>query len=338
MKIIAFIVSLILVTFIYVQPVNAEPIFRDIEEDHWAFDEVNDLVKKGIVSGYEDGTFKPNATLTRAQMAVMLSIALDLELKNRPNPNFTDVYSNFWAYNSIAAVAEEGIITGNDGRFHPSENLTRAQMAVVLRRAFDLIGTTEHRFRDISQNFWAYEDIQSLAANGITTGYEDNTFRPNVPVTRIQFVAFLARSLKLYEEENPVTEEPEENEEIEVEFEFSELNTHYVSPDNNMTVTMKNIEVIDNQGIYEYRITYIEQNNTIDKVIDQGAFKVFYVNGESEPQYGFFNRLFPTESETRTYTFKALKYQEPYLVEYGSDLFFNNEPKNESLKWKIELP
>lgn len=112
-----------------------------------------------------------------------------------------------------------------------------------------------------------------------------------------------------------------------------ELNKPYVSIDNNMTVTMKNIEIIEEDGFNLYNFTYEEFNNT-DQVIDQGAFKIYFTDGDSEPQYGFFGKLYPGERTTREYSFKYLKSKEPLLIEYGSDLFFNTSPSEDTLKWK----
>ena len=101
---------------------------------------------------------------------------------------------------------------------------------------------------------------------------------------------------------------------------------------------MENLEVVDMGDFYEIQFTYNEQNNTTDQAIDQGAFKIYYANGESEPQYGFFDKLYPGEEETRNYTFKALKSQEVIAIEYGADLFFKQEPTEDTLKWNVEFP
>jgi putative cell wall-binding protein len=134
----------------------------------------------------------------------------------------------------------------------------------------------------------------------------------------------------------PVVEEPPV--EPSDTYTYLELKTPYTSLDNDMTVTMNNIEVIEFDGYFEYRISYTEENKTTVKVIDQGSFKIFYQDGSSEPQYGFFNSLFPGQIATRTYTFTALKEKEPLLFEYGADLFFNQLPSENTLKWKVEKP
>ncbi|MDV2684344.1 S-layer homology domain-containing protein [Alkalihalophilus lindianensis] len=358
MKLIKLFFIAMLTLGMFASSVSASAHFSDVKESFWAHQEITYLYQQEIIKGYEDNTFRPSNTVTRAQAAIMIAGALELDLENRPAPSFSDIRSDFHAYKVVAAVAYEGIITGRDGRFMPNAPLTRGQMAAILQRAFDLKGHSNNEFNDISKNHAFYKEIQALAANGITTGYqEDNTFRSGNATTRAQFSAFLYRVLHNFNEETPVEEEPVEEEPIEetpieevpveeepvVEEPIEEtpvennqplkLNIPYVSKDNNMTVTMQDFTVVDNGSFYEYTITYEETNNTSDQVIDQGSFKIYYTNGKSEPQYGFFNRLFPGESASRSYTFKALKDYELLVVEYGADLFFRQTPEDESLKW-----
>ena len=178
-------------------PVNAaKKQFDDVDHDFWAKDEIDYLSSQSIINGYKDGSFKPNNNVTRAQAAIMIAGALDLALEGRPNPKFTDIRQDFYAYDIVAAVADEGIISGRDGRFMPNDFLTRGQMAAVLQRAFELEGKWNKDFSDIEPTHTFYNEIQALAGNSITTGYtEDNTFRAYNPTTRAQFSVFLARAL-----------------------------------------------------------------------------------------------------------------------------------------------
>ncbi|MCL7747998.1 S-layer homology domain-containing protein [Halalkalibacter alkaliphilus] len=170
--------------------------FMDVDTEYWARDEIHFLFNREIIRGYDDGTFKPGNTVTRSQAAIMIAGALDLELEGRPAPEFVDIREGFHAYDVVAAVADEGIITGREGRFMPNAPLTRGQMAAILTRAFNLSGTWDREFNDIRTTHPFYDDIQALAANNITTGYtSDNTFRPSRPTTRAQFSVFLARTL-----------------------------------------------------------------------------------------------------------------------------------------------
>jgi hypothetical protein len=117
---------------------------------------------------------------------------------------------------------------------------------------------------------------------------------------------------------------------------FLELNKGYVSPDNQMTVKITNLSIVDAGGFNEYTFTYEQQNNTSDKVIDEGTFKIYYEDGTSESQYGFFGKLYPGENRSRTYTYKALKGLKPICIEYGADTFFRKKPIKNSLKWEMK--
>ncbi|RSL30169.1 S-layer homology domain-containing protein [Salibacterium salarium] len=171
--------------------------FSDVEEDFWAADEINYLVAEDIVSGYDDGTFRPNETVKRSQAAAMLVEALELDTKDRPAPDFSDINADFHAYDVVAAVRDEAIISGKNGAFMPNDALTRGQMAAVLNRSFSLDGDAEDSayFDDMEKTDAFYNDVQVIAQAGITTGYADGTFGPNDDVTRAQFAIFLSRAL-----------------------------------------------------------------------------------------------------------------------------------------------
>ncbi len=171
--------------------------FTDVNADFWAQEEIAFLHEQQIINGYENGSFQPNNNVTRAQTAIMIVNALNLETENRPNPQLKDIREDFHAYAEIAAVADEGIMTGNNGSFKPNAFLTRGEMAAVIDRTFDLEEATfETVFRDVQGSNTFYTYIQNLAYNQITTGYaSDQTFRPNESTTRAQFSVFLARVL-----------------------------------------------------------------------------------------------------------------------------------------------
>jgi murein DD-endopeptidase / murein LD-carboxypeptidase len=169
--------------------------FQDLSENHFAFEAANTLAKDHLLLGYEDSYFLPNEPITRGEVAAFISQALDLQLNNR-NDAFMDVPSSHWAVGVVNAVKNEGIFYGSQNQFRPDEPLTRAQLAAILVRAFDLTkGNQKVSFTDVPSNHWAYNDIQILASLGITKGYGDGTFRPNDKVTRAQFIAFLYRVL-----------------------------------------------------------------------------------------------------------------------------------------------
>jgi len=130
------------------------------------------------VSGYPDGSFRPDGPITRAEFAAILVKALNLELHHQPV--FSDV-ANHWSGNYVATAAAHGIITGYiDNRFGPDDPITREQMAVMIVRAVNLAGSSDSLvFADQAKiSEWAREAVAAAAEQKIMNGYPDNTFRP----------------------------------------------------------------------------------------------------------------------------------------------------------------
>jgi hypothetical protein len=119
---------------------------------------------------------------------------LGLDTTNRPDPKLKDVTPESYGYEVIATIADEGIMTGNlDGEFNSMSKLTRAQMAKILVEAYDLKGSTKDSFADVPVGYFAAGYINTLDATGVTTGYPNNTYKPQENLTRSQFAMFLAR-------------------------------------------------------------------------------------------------------------------------------------------------
>jgi len=169
-------------------------IFLDVPTGYWAENEIKYLVDLNIIKGIGNENFGPSATVTRAQGAAMLSRALQLDLNDRPDPGFKDLSNDFWAYKEIAALVDEGIYP-KETNFKPGTPLTREDMARLLVNAFKMEGKNNQEFTDIPKDYWAYSYINRLAANQITTGYPDGSFKPKNILTRTQFSVFLARAL-----------------------------------------------------------------------------------------------------------------------------------------------
>lgn len=196
------IIMLLLVTMTDFNLVSAAQGFKDVSDTHWAKGQIEYLAEEGIVAGYPDGRFGVQDNVTRLQAAAMIVRALNLDTNNRPNPNFADVEEGDYGYGIVSAIADEGVIVGIEGEFRPKEPLTRAQMASILVRAFNLEGTSDYNFVDVAETNWASKAIKTLFNHRITAGYSDNTFRPNHAITRTEFSALLAKVL------NPKFKEP----------------------------------------------------------------------------------------------------------------------------------
>jgi len=175
------------------------PTFSDVKniESHHFYDSVTSLASRGIVKGFADGTFKPNQSVTRGQVASVLAQTLGLDTKNVGNPGFKDVKVSNPHYGAIAALVKAGIVEGyNDKTFKPGEPLTRAHMAKIISVGFDLekVKLTNNPFKDVKAEHWYADYVQTLITNEITTGKTPTTFEPNAYVTRGQMASFIVRS------------------------------------------------------------------------------------------------------------------------------------------------
>ncbi|RAZ80871.1 metallophosphoesterase [Planococcus halotolerans] len=187
------------------EPDPDEPIessFPDIigTKYEWALDEIEAMVARGIITGQEDGTFKPGNSIQRQHVALMFTKAIDLNKVVPPTP-FADVPKTSRFYDEIMAVQEAGIFVGNQNKFYPIEKMTRAEMAKVLVVAFDIELTGTHPFTDVPANHWAAKYIGPLYSSGITAGKSKTIFDLNGEVSRAEFAAFMYRALE-YKEKN----------------------------------------------------------------------------------------------------------------------------------------
>lgn len=169
---------------------------RDIPSHHF-YEAVMKYTAADMISGYSDGTFKPGQNITRQDAAKLLALVLDLDTKNVSDPGFKDISKTSPYYSYIAALVEEGIISGyEDNTFRPHDSLTRAQMAKIIVLGFSLeeMPSVHLPFSDINSKQWHIEFVRSLYAHEITTGTTPTTFSPNALVTRGQMASFVFRS------------------------------------------------------------------------------------------------------------------------------------------------
>lgn len=175
--------------------------FTDIE-NHWAEENIIGLAKLGIVTGYTDGSIKPNNNITRAEMAVIVVKAASLEPADEINLSFKDKDEiPNWAAGYIQTAVDNGIITGyEDNTFKPSKNLTREEMVVLIIKAFDIAveeGLQPPKFKDTDEiGSWALNFVAKSVDLNIVSGYLDNTFKPKRNVTRAETFTVLYNILK----------------------------------------------------------------------------------------------------------------------------------------------
>ena len=162
---------------------------------------------KAYISGYEDGTFRPDNTITRAEVAAIIArCSADFDENKTYSSNFTDVSGDEWYANYVGYAAEKGYISGYDGGpFKADIDITRGELAVILSKygSFDGDGICTE-FSDVPNDYYATGYIKSLYDENIVSGYEDGTFKPDNSVTRAEAVTMMNKVLG-----NPIAENAE---------------------------------------------------------------------------------------------------------------------------------
>ena len=160
--------------------------------------ELNRTDHLAFLSGYANGTFKPDRNMTRAEVTTMFArlltekMAADQTYSN----TFSDVAKSHWAANYIGYMQQFGIITGYaDGSFRPDASVTRAEFAAIASR-FEKLTEGTKSFSDVPSSHWAAKYINFAATRGWVNGYADGTFRPNNSITRAEVAAVTCRLLE----------------------------------------------------------------------------------------------------------------------------------------------
>ncbi|SJZ40279.1 S-layer homology domain-containing protein [Selenihalanaerobacter shriftii] len=198
-KIISTILVMILITVLSL-PVLAAGQVNDIK-GHWAETEINELLSKNILSTYNNGNFKPNQPITRAEFASGLARALNLPPIGVTT--LTDIQSHK-SKGYIAALVRDEIITGYpDNTFKPEKEITRAELVTMLMRALELnkmeteIKLNKSYYPDMTVKHWANNAVNLSSYLDIISGYPDGTFKPNDFVTRAETAKMLDSFLNL---------------------------------------------------------------------------------------------------------------------------------------------
>ncbi|MFC3886504.1 N-acetylmuramoyl-L-alanine amidase [Bacillus songklensis] len=174
--------------------------FYDVPSTYWASKEINYLSSKSIIKGYESSKgsyFAPENSVTRAQAAKMILLALGEKEAAVSTAKFSDVPKSHWASGWIERAVQLGIFSGKSTDiFGPEDLLTRQQLSKILVNAFDIPipADSAEPFVDVYINHEMRPYISALYNEGIATG-SNGRFRPMESITRAQFSVFMARTL-----------------------------------------------------------------------------------------------------------------------------------------------
>lgn len=178
--------------------------FTDVPETNVHYDNIYNLADREIVSGYPDGTYQPARHLTRAEAAVILTNALEIDTSVIEDPGFPDVKKGAWYYEEVAMLAQYGIMNGHDtGKFAPNDKLTRAQMAAILTAAYSLFPAdfVDVPFTDVVEGSWYDEHVQALYYFGVTSGVSPTKYAPKDFVRRDAMASFIVNAESVLEED-----------------------------------------------------------------------------------------------------------------------------------------
>lgn len=179
--------------------------FTDLNVTAWYHEAVDFVLTNGMMGGYGNGSFGPNAPLSRAQLCQILYNA---EGKPAIGPSsFTDVAADAWCSNAVAWANANGIVTGyGDGYFGPNNPITRQQLATMLWRyarykGYDVSIGEDTNILSYADAFtvseYAIPAMQWACGSGVVGGYADKTLRPQNTATRAQVAQMLMRFCEL---------------------------------------------------------------------------------------------------------------------------------------------
>lgn len=156
-------------------------------DDHFAY-----------VVGYSDSTVRPNANISRAEVATIFFRLLKSDIRDgnlTADNDFSDVSDGQWHNKAISTMAKLGIVKGRRAdRFDPDASITRAEFAAICARFNTKPVENSGSFSDISGH-WAENEIERAAAFGWISGYPDGTFRPDARITRAEAMTMINRVL-----------------------------------------------------------------------------------------------------------------------------------------------
>ncbi|MBK1989379.1 S-layer homology domain-containing protein [Sphaerospermopsis aphanizomenoides BCCUSP55] len=179
--------------------------FKDIQT-HWAKSSILTAAERNIFKGYPDGTFRPDAPVTRAEFAAIIFTALPKQPSSRPEITFTDVPANHWAVKAIASAYQTNYLSGYPNRiFKPNQPIPRVQALTALVSGLgygvtaDAIATLKKHYTDFGQiPSYAMNAIAAATEKRIIVNYPDSRrLQPNTNATRGEIAAFICRVLEI---------------------------------------------------------------------------------------------------------------------------------------------
>ena len=168
---------------------------------------------KAYIFGYNDGTFRPDNNMSRAEAAAIFARLISEQKGERISgkSNFNDVSKSEWYSDYIGYLSKYGIIKGYaDNTFRPNDNVTRAEFVAMTVRFNSLFndvkkGSYTVKYTDVATNYWAYSDVAYAKHAGWLNGYADGTFKGDNAITRAEVVTVVNRATGRKADESYIT-------------------------------------------------------------------------------------------------------------------------------------
>ena len=254
-KILTGILSMVLVFSLCATSVLAIE-FTDVPAGKWYADSVKFCVEKGYVSGYKDGTFKPNQHITRAEFSVIMNkFCIDKGLITKDahttNIHYKDVLSGKWYTQPILNCVEAGVMTGySSTKFGVNDKLTREQAAVIFAKAMNLNGhhkSYEYYQDDYKISSWAHHSVWMAKAYGFMKGTGNHRFEPTKPVTRAEIATIVNAVSKI--ETETIRIENSINNAVQATYNYEDLFHEMMYQQGNYDYRMSDIKNLDYKEI-----------------------------------------------------------------------------------------
>ncbi|WP_245339286.1 glycosyl hydrolase family 18 protein [Paenibacillus shirakamiensis] len=164
---------------------------------HWAEAQLTEWQTKGLLKGYSDGTLKPDHSITRAELIILINRYFNYT--DTAAIKFTDIKESQWLYADIAKAVKAGYIKGyTDGSIRPNQPVSREETAVMLSKVLQLPAASSDALKNMKDAAkiasWSKAAVGALVSNKVIGGYNDGTFRPSANLTRAEGVVLIDRS------------------------------------------------------------------------------------------------------------------------------------------------
>ena len=235
---------------------------------HWTETQIKEWANIGYISGYPDGTFLPDNSITRAEFLTLVNKIFKFE--NKTNINFIDVRPDYWAYSEIQKGISAGYVSGDkNGTFRPDDFITRQEVAVIINKLLDNTEITENKpnFKDAYDiDEWAKNSVDIVYEHGILSGFPNGTYRPKKYMTRAEAISALKRLTEI-----KGTEDIGKNEYILREEQMKDkiIDGDLIITDDMDTVNLEGVTVKGNVYVKGGNVIHAENCN-INKLITDG--------------------------------------------------------------------